>query len=205
MSGVDLFKSEISRQYDEMGEEPDEPKVVAFIAWLHSQLRARMMAAYQDGYNNFGGYSDLSYTLLEEAPQGMVFQLKRLEFYSNELKSRAGDVEQIAGARFRASQYAGAVHTAYILGAQAAMQAHGASHWKRVLHPELSVSGPCPECTADAGVRHPITEPFFEFHPNGVCSAQSIMFGFGNGTHVETPIANWGIPTDAIIRRRSPG
>jgi hypothetical protein len=65
---------------------------------------------------------------------------------------------------------------AWMYGVQQAMRERGAQGWRRVLHPELSESGPCLDCIRDSAVVHPITEPFFEFHPNGVCSAQGVTF-----------------------------
>lgn len=65
---------------------------------------------------------------------------------------------------------------AHMRGVQQAMKERGARGWRRVLHPEASVDGPCMDCIRDSSIVHSITEPFFEFHPNGVCSAQGVMF-----------------------------
>jgi len=74
-------------------------------------------------------------------------------------------------------------------GLQQAMRERGARAWKRVLHPELSETGPCTACIADSANIHPITVGFFEFHPHGVCSAQSIYFYTAEeGMPIEVPI-----------------
>lgn len=65
----------------------------------------------------------------------------------------------------------------YVMGAQAAAkEVWGATHWQRVLRPELSEAGPCIQCEEDAAHLHSIDEPFFEFHPNGVCGMQLVDF-----------------------------
>jgi hypothetical protein len=191
---VDRFRDEIVAHFDEItngnwvDESENRKKIQAFLSWLETQLRARMIAAYQDGYRLYGGFADLTYELLEKAPQGIGFHFSHFSEYAKELESRVGDLEALARARFRATQYAGALHTAFVLGAQMAMQIHGATHWRRILHPELSIAGPCAQCVADAVLVHPISEPFTEFHPNGVCSAQSVMFGFGNRANITLPV-----------------
>ena len=72
---------------------------------------------------------------------------------------------------------------------------------QRVLHPEASESGPCEECIADSAIVHPITEAFTEFHPHGVCSAQSILFYFTSKPAKSVRIPYYGMPTQNIIRR----
>lgn len=72
-----------------------------------------------------------------------------------------------------------------------AMSEKGARSWRRILHPELSESGPCPECTADAQVIHPVEEPFVLLHPNDVCGLQwlSVQYFTGGGMpSVEVPL-----------------
>jgi len=67
---------------------------------------------------------------------------------------------------------------AYLQGVQAAMEERGATHWRRALHPELSRSGPCPLCLADAQILHSIDEPFLSLHPNEMCSMAPIRLRF---------------------------
>lgn len=80
--------------------------------------------------------------------------------------------------------------TAFLHGIQAAMAERGATHWQRVLHPELSLSGPCPLCVEDAAFIHPISEPFKSLHPNEVCTANPLSLRFaGAGGEI-----NFGVP-----------
>lgn len=193
MSAVESFRREIAERYDQLLEDAGQDKdaaIAAFAAWLHNELRARMTRLFQDGFVAWGGRGELTYDLLDSA-QGLAFQQERLNKFANELRERAGDTDRLLRARTRAMMYAGALHTAYILGVQAAMQTRGALGWRRVLHPELSTSGPCNECMEDAKLVHSITEPFFEFHPNGVCSAQSIRFHFRDNSPVSVQITEY--------------
>lgn len=93
-------------------------------------------------------------------------------------------------------------HLSYMWGAQQAMREWGAQGWRRILHPEQSEDGPCTACIADSQIIHPITEGFFEFHPNGVCTAQSI--GYYTSTSqvpVEIPLPRKYIAPEVIRER----
>ena len=80
--------------------------------------------------------------------------------------------------RWRALMYPAEGHRlGYVLGQQAAMREHGARAWRRILHPELSQSGPCVLCIADSAIVHPIEEDFVLLHPGDVCSvAETIAY-----------------------------
>lgn len=80
-------------------------------------------------------------------------------------------------------------HLAYMYGIQQAMKEHGARAWRRVLHPELSNEGPCEQCLMDSAIIHSIDEPFFDFHPNGVCTAQGVAYYTGGPEpDIEIPV-----------------
>lgn len=103
--------------------------------------------------------------------------------YANRFESSGDELNPV-----RVGMYAReAEHIAQVVGMQQAMKERGAKLWRRVLHPELSKTGPCPQCAADANLVHPIDMPFFEFHPNGVCSAQSMAFETETGA-IDMPI-----------------
>jgi hypothetical protein len=90
---------------------------------------------------------------------------------------------------------------AVINGQRQAMKERGARMWRRILHPELSVSGPCAQCAADAYVTHGIDDPFMEFHPNGQCSQQFLEFTVGDSDmKIEIPVPS--DETDRTRRRR---
>lgn len=89
---------------------------------------------------------------------------------------------------------------AYMYGVQWAMREYGAKAWRRVLHPELSDSGPCEICMADSVNVHSIEEPFTD-HPNGVCSMFTIAFysDVGGLPFAEVPVPE-KVTTPSIIR-----
>jgi len=72
------------------------------------------------------------------------------------------------------------------------MRERGANSWRRVLHPELSKTGPCPLCVEDSLVVHPIDEPFRVLHPNEVCSKQELFLQYF--TNLETPSVEVPVP-----------
>jgi hypothetical protein len=76
---------------------------------------------------------------------------------------------------------------AYVLGQQQAMRERGAKAWRRILHPELSQSGPCELCIADSMLVHPIEEPFELLHPGDVCSVQETIGYFAEPPEMVVP------------------
>jgi len=74
------------------------------------------------------------------------------------------------------------------------MKERGASHWRRVLHPELSKRGPCSDCVADSQVLHSMDEPFAVMHPYDVCGTQDVGLQYFTGgiPSVEVPTPNSG-------------
>lgn len=83
---------------------------------------------------------------------------------------------------------------ATVNGQNQALAERGASHWRRVLHPELSKTGPCPFCVADSQVVHDMSEPFEVLHPNDVCGTQDVNLQyFTNGIpSIEVPVPGYG-------------
>jgi hypothetical protein len=90
-----------------------------------------------------------------------------------------------------------AAHIGYVIGQQQAMLERGAKRWRRVLHPELSKTGPCAQCTEDSHTTHPISEPFFEFHPNGVCGIHGVQYS-GDIETIELPSPTRDLPTEFL-------
>lgn len=168
-ASADLFERQIDLQFSSM-------TPMEFGDWLVDALEREMTRAFQDGFRDWGGRSMLDANTINGAPQGIIFQ----QNHAQALKDAMFANENPLLFRDRALSYSGAVHYAYMLGVQEAMKDHGATGWVRVLHPELSISGPCPECRADASIVHDASETFFEFHPGGVCTVQSVQFMFGD-------------------------
>lgn len=82
---------------------------------------------------------------------------------------------------------------AVLNGQGAAMKEQGASHWRRVIHPEKSQSGTCPACLADASITHSIDEPFQVLHPNENCGRQELYLQYfvGNIPSMEMPVPSF--------------
>lgn len=98
-----------------------------------------------------------------------------VEQFREDLKRQAGTMDY----ERRALMYGETGYRmAFLQGIQAAMRERGATHWRRVLHPEASKSGPCPLCVADAEKIHPIEEPFVALHPNEMCTMSPITLQF---------------------------
>lgn len=174
----DVFRREIDAALSDKSS--DE-----FFTWLRLALTAAMVKAFEDGFIQFGGLAEEpNYDVLKTAPQGMDFQNARLNDFVASTNG-AGPL------RSRALLYAGAVHYAYTLGAQQAMATHGATHWQRILHPELSVTGPCAECQQDSMVLHAMSEPFVTLHPGDVCTTQAVQFHFNGGGKYEVRLPDF--------------
>jgi hypothetical protein len=171
------WQAEIEREYDRVIQGELAPG--AWGAWMEKELLLRGIKEFQNGYRDWGGLSAPDPSFLLNAPQGPPFHIEQLKSFVAELETMDAAAKLVQ--RFRALMYAGAVNLAFILGMQQAFRDHGATGWQRVLHPELSASGPCAQCAADASVVHPMDEPFFEYHPNGVCAPHSVQFSFWEG------------------------
>jgi len=160
---------------------PSRDNVNNFAAKLESMLRAQMGAAYVEGYHQQGGVGEPDLDWLMNSPQGIAFQIEHLRKFKNDLLGALKEPEKIGAMKRRAEMYAGALVYAYIMGTQAAARSMGATHWRRVLHPELSKSGPCDQCIADSQVLHTIDEPFESFHPSEYCTVQSVSYSWASG------------------------
>ena len=173
----------------------------SFGSWMRQTLAQKLEAAYRDGFAQGGGLGKIDEFLMQETNQGIRFHRQHLEAMLAELST----TETPESLRSRALSYASASRTLYMMGYQQAMQSHGAKSWQRIVHPELSESGPCGRCIADASVIHPITEAYFEFHPHQVCSTQTANFYFGNRVPVSSPLPSYGVATRHILRRHPVG
>lgn len=136
-----------------------------------------MLDSALKGYSEVGGaHLPMDTFILNKAAETQMFYANRFE--------RSGDLLQPS----RVGMYPReAAHIGFMTGVQQGMRERGAKFWRRILHPELSKTGPCPQCTADAELVHPIDMPFFEPHPLGVCGLQGVMFETANGG-VEIPV-----------------
>lgn len=151
--------------------------IEAFIDELKSRNRTWMQSFALDGYRSGGG-AVVQPEGIDNWTEGAVsFVNSFTDGFRERLESVVDDPVALEGARWNAFLYPQeGRHLAYMYGLQWALKERGARGWRRVLHPELSATGPCDMCLRDSTLVHGIDEPFFEFHPNGVCSEQAIAF-----------------------------
>ena len=142
----------------------------AAIAALIEDVDARMKVAAALGYDYVGGEHAVD-------PDWIIRGINFINAFAAGLEA---DWDDLGHARrlWRLGLYAQeGMRIGWVMGAQqAAKEVYAASHWQRILHPELSEAGPCIQCQEDATHLHSINTPFFEYHPNGVCSAQALAF-----------------------------
>jgi hypothetical protein len=141
-----------------------------FIAALKGINQRYMVDFAREGYRSVGGAFDVN----EKWVSGAI---DFVNSYADGFGARLKASNTPEDMRWNAYLYPQeGRHLAYMYGVQQAMRERGARAWRRILHPELSKSGPCDLCIEDSLKVHPIDEPFFEFHPEGVCSAQGVAF-----------------------------
>lgn len=163
----DVYVTEVYGEFDAMlvGGDVDE-----FIRALKEINRRYMYDFAREGYRSVGGAFDISTKWVDGA---IEFVNKFADGFGARLKAS----EMPGDMRWNAYLYPQeGRHLAFMYGVQQAMRERGAKGWRRVLHPELSHAGPCEQCIEDSLIVHTIDEPFFEFHPEGVCSAQGVAF-----------------------------
>lgn len=167
----DAYVTEVYDAYDAMSASGD---VLSFIAQLKDTNARWMMDFAADGYASSGGAFQVP---REWVNQAVAFVNSFADEFGNRLAGIIGDPNALADRRWNAYLYPQeGRHLAYMYGVQWAMRERGALGWKRILHPELSSTGPCKDCIADSRLMHPIEEGFFEFHPHGVCSVQGVAY-----------------------------
>jgi len=167
------YHEKVVSAYDEMlGAEDKKEAIPKFISALGLLNAEYMRQAAADGYLTAGGSKLLDEDYVRRA---IDWNNGHLEGFEQALLE-ASDEER-AEMKRRAEMYPReGDRIAFMYGVFLAMREFGARGWRRVLHPELSLSGPCEACIADSRLVHPIDEAFFEPHPEGVCTAQSIYF-----------------------------
>lgn len=184
-AAVKDYEDGISRAYNLLAatsledKEKRRAQVLAFIATLLA-LRSYRERAFEQGYKEAGGFFTKEFDGTPQYLHAMQFDAGNLLDFQEKLLARVEAGEHFTEA-YRATEYArSGWRQAYMDGMFLAKQETGFTGWKRVLHPGLSVAGPCPECIADSRVVHSLDEPFFD-HPNGVCGSQYVVFNMGGG------------------------
>lgn len=146
--------------------------------------------------NELAGFSDIGYRQAKggglSVPQpwgdsASAFVNSFADKFGSDMQAGVGSIDYQTRALMYGQE---GYRTALLHGIQAAMSERGASHWRRVLRPELSKTGPCPLCIQDAQTLHTIDEAFMALHNNDVCSMAPLNVRFsGSGEEVE-----YGVP-----------
>lgn len=155
--------------------EDDERRtaIAAFIATLMLTNTMHMKDAYRRGYADAGGLSTPDTDCIESV---VLWNNQYAQKFERDLYDAVEAGRDLIAFERRAGWYAPQGHTrAYMSGYFQARKEQNYTGWQRVLHPEASVSGPCPDCIADSLIIHSINEPFFD-HPEGVCGAIYLSF-----------------------------
>ena len=204
----ETYLAGIMTAFDAMLQSSDRSVAVQEFVQAVADANARYMReAAQEGYLAAGGAGGLDEDdrMLDSIGVAIEWNDEYLERFGQELLG-IEDGAELEKQRQRASLYAQeGDKIGYMFGVFLAMAEYGARGWRRVLHPERSVTGPCEACIADSALIHPIEEPFFEFHPSGVCTPQSVYFYRTERPTEEIPIP-FVIPTrrgeKRIVRRQ---
>jgi len=170
------FDAYVNAAYDAFDILLNNPSAIdSFISDMARINAEHMMKFADDGYRVGGG---MSISADPEWVRGAINYVNGyLEDFGERLRAGADAGRDLEDYRWNVYLYPQeGRHLAYMWGVQQAMKERGARGWRRVLHPERSEEGPCDACIADSMIIHLIDEGFFEFHPNGVCTAQGVAF-----------------------------
>ena len=174
--------------------ERKESTPAAFIAWMLTMNEVYAKEVFLEGYADAGGN-------MAPDPEAMAAAIAFNAMYLAEFQKVLEGATDYRPYGYRPALYNDhGRRIAYMYGIFQAMKEHGVKGWQRVLHPELSVSGPCAECEADAKVVHDMSEPFFD-HPHGVCSMQEVMFFDDSGNRTVYPVPRRKEERDLYVRR----
>lgn len=135
---------------------------------LKAAIAKYMIQAGALGYKTVGGTEKLD---REWMRRGVRFMQSYVDAFEQDWDSMTPARKQ-----WRLGLYAQeGMRIGYAMGAQQAVEeVYQAAFWQRVLRE--SKSGPCIQCQEDSAHLHSIKEPFWEFHPNGMCGVQALAF-----------------------------
>jgi hypothetical protein len=192
-ASFDAYLAETFNAFDELVGNPLPGAVDGFISELKTINAEHMLKFAKDGYNIGGGGFEVDPDWIRGA---VNFVNGYADDFGDRLRAAAEAGQNLDNFRWNVYLYPQeGRHLAYMWGVQQAMKERGARGWRRVLHPERSETGPCDACISDSQIVHPIDEGFFEFHPNGVCTAQGVAYY----VHPTLPIAEIPIPTKVTL------
>lgn len=198
-AAVDDVERQLLTAYGEMEAEEDDgdkrQKALAFIVLLSTLMRAHIRNAYLVGYGEAGGDRE---ALEANVARAIDWEMGYIEGYRDDLLKQIDGGKPLSSLRFRVTQHVQASYKrGYMDGVFQAKEEDGWTHWRRVLRPWASKSGPCPICIEDSKNWHPISEPFWD-HPYGVCSMQVVRFMRSSAgwvaedrSNIEVPLVDW--------------
>lgn len=201
---VDAYERAILVAYDTILAAEDRLAAIdAFVDTVKGLNRDHIKDSYIEGYNVAGGYQEITQERVNEA---IRWNNDYLDNFAEDLRTNANDDAQLQTWRDRAALYAPGGHRrGYMMGIFQGVMERGATGWRRVLHPELSRTGPCDICIADSRLVHPITEEWFD-HARGVCSMQQNVYFYRQYGIIEIPIGfpftEFPVPYDRRVIRR---
>lgn len=178
------YSKAIFRSFEDVKEADDDDKkrtaVAAFIATLMLTNQAQMTQAYRQGYLEAGGRQEpMGDRIVATVAWNNDYALN----FKRDMLSAIEKGEDLTQFEDRAGMYSPeGFKKAYMAGMfQVKRYEQGYTGWRRILHPEASVSGPCEICIEDSLVIHPIEEEFSD-HPSGVCTASFVSFWRGGAS-----------------------
>lgn len=182
-ASIEDYRLVVSESYKSVmdGEDDDEAKtaVAAFIAALLLANAMHIRDAYRRGYAEAGGIADVDVPRMTAA---VLWNDEYAQKFEQDLLQAISEGKDLAAFERRANLYVpGGWRRGYMAGVFQAKREQGVTGWRRVLHPEASVSGPCELCVEDSKVIHAISEEFFD-HPEGVCTAVFVVFYRGGAS-----------------------
>ena len=165
-----------------------EAAISAFIQKLREIDERQLTLIAQQAYTASGGMGELP---LEWASLSAQFVNSFASGFEQALLGALAQGESLEKFLYRAMLYPQEGYKMAVINGQSyAMRERGARHWRRVLHPELTSSGPCELCVADSLIIHAIEEPFIVLHPNEACSKQELWLQYfvGGVPSIEVPV-----------------
>ena len=201
-ASIEDYQVAISRSYKDVKDAEDnsdrEKAIAAFIASLIMSNIHFMNEAYVEGYRSAGGTGEPS---RERVDAVAALNDQYAENFRDDMLEAMVAEETFPDFEWRANLYAPAGwQRAWMAGIFQAKKEQGMTGWQRVLHPESSESGPCPDCLSDAGVIHSIDEEFTD-HPHGVCTAKFVTFYRGRTSTMPTRIPALEYPVPRVSGR----
>ena len=182
-ASIEDYGYAISRSFEDVKKAEDDDKkraaIAAFIATLMLTNRTQMTDAYRRGYFDAGGRQEPMPDRIEAT---VAWNNDYARNFEKDMLAAVEAGEDLGQFEDRAGMYSPqGFKKAFMAGVfQSKRYEQGYTGWRRMLHPELSKSGPCSWCIADSQIIHPIEEEFTD-HPLGVCTVSAFLSFYRGG------------------------